>query len=121
RALPRPARRRQGGGDRSRAAAVPAEPGREPPRCARVRRRRGPAPVAGRMTVAREAPASGGRARDLRWWREVIYIALVYLAYSAVRNQFGSGAGAAVDPDPAFHHAEAIIHIERSLGLYFEH
>ncbi|MFP3900729.1 MAG: phosphatase PAP2 family protein [Acidimicrobiia bacterium] len=72
------------------------------------------------MTVAEEATAGRARARDLRWWREVIYIVLVYLAYSAVRNQFGSGAGAAVDPDPAFHHAEAIIHIERSLGLYFE-
>ncbi|HEX6238675.1 MAG TPA: phosphatase PAP2 family protein [Acidimicrobiales bacterium] len=73
------------------------------------------------MTVAQEAPDDRTRARDLRWWREVIYIVLVYLAYSAVRNQFGSGAGAAVDPDPAFHHAEAIIHIERSLGLYVEH
>src|SRR5690606_33523529 len=57
----------------------------------------------------------------LRWWREVLYIVLVYVAYSAVRNQFGSGAGSSVDPDPAFHHAEAVIHIQRSIGLYFEH
>jgi PAP2 superfamily len=57
---------------------------------------------------------------SLRWWREALYIVLVYIAYSAVRNQFGSGAGATVDADPAFHHAEAIIHIERTLHLYFE-
>jgi hypothetical protein len=57
----------------------------------------------------------------LRWWREVAYIVLVYVAYSAVRNQFGSGAGDSVDPEPAFHHAEAIIQLQRNLGLYFEH
>ncbi|HEX6568809.1 MAG TPA: phosphatase PAP2 family protein [Acidimicrobiales bacterium] len=56
----------------------------------------------------------------LRWWREVTYIVLVYVAYSAVRNQFGSGAGASVDPDPAFHHAEAVIQVQRNIGLYFE-
>jgi len=56
----------------------------------------------------------------LRWWHEVIYIVLVYLGYSTVRNQFGSGAGSSVDAEPAFHHAQAIIHIERSLGLFFE-
>jgi PAP2 superfamily len=56
----------------------------------------------------------------LRWWREVLYILLVYVAYSAVRNQFGSGAGDSVDADPAFHHAEAIIQLQRNLGLYFE-
>jgi PAP2 superfamily len=57
----------------------------------------------------------------LRWWREVVYIVLVYVAYSAVRNQFGSGAGSTVDPEPAFHHAEAIIQLQRNIGLYFEH
>ena len=80
-----------------------------------------------------EADLSGDRPGDddrprrrrrprssLRWWHEALYIVLVYVAYSAVRNQFGSGAGAAVDADPAFHHAEAIIHIERTLRLYFE-
>lgn len=56
----------------------------------------------------------------LRWWREVLYIVLVYVGYSAVRNQFGSGAGTSVDPDPAFHHAEAVIQVQRNIGLYFE-
>jgi hypothetical protein len=60
------------------------------------------------------------RAYGLRWWREVLYILLVYVAYSAVRNQFGSGAGDSVDPEPAFNHAKAIIHIQQSMGLYFE-
>jgi hypothetical protein len=60
------------------------------------------------------------RAAGLRWWREIVYIVLVYLAYSAVRNQFGSGAGSSVDADPAFNHAKAVIHVERVMGLYFE-
>ncbi|HET6950179.1 MAG TPA: phosphatase PAP2 family protein [Acidimicrobiales bacterium] len=65
------------------------------------------------------APARRPRT-SLRWWREVVYIFVVYVAYSAVRNQFGSGAGTSVDADPAFHHAEAIIQVERNLHLYFE-
>ncbi len=60
------------------------------------------------------------RGPRLRWWREVVYIVLVYVAYSAVRNQFGSGAGDSVDPRPAFHHGEAIIQLQRNIGLYFE-
>ncbi len=80
------------------------------------------------MTTAVDAETSGtgdrkapsGRAPRLRWWREAVYILLVYVAYSAVRNQFGSGAGDSVDPEPAFHHAEAIIQVQRNIGLYFE-
>jgi PAP2 superfamily len=68
-----------------------------------------------------DAPSESRRPRtSLRWWREVCYIIGVYVAYSAVRNQFGSGAGSSVDADPAFHHAEAIIQVERNLHLYFE-
>ena len=72
---------------------------------------------------------SGGRPGDqptaarmlgLRWWHEVAFIVLVYVAYSAVRNQFGSGAGSSIDADPAFHHGEAIIQLERNMRLYFE-
>ena len=37
-----------------------------------------------------------------------------------MRNQFGSGAGDSVDPEPAFHHGEAIIQFERNIRLYFE-
>ena len=80
------------------------------------------------MTTALDAEASGtgepsasaDRRPRLRWWREVTYIVLVYLGYSAVRNQFGSGAGSSVDPEPAFHHGEAIIQLERNMRLYFE-
>jgi PAP2 superfamily len=61
------------------------------------------------------------RGPRLRWWREVAYVLGVYVAYSAVRNQFGSGAGDSVDPEPAFHHGEAIIQLQRNIGLYFEH
>jgi hypothetical protein len=63
----------------------------------------------------------GASRRDwgLRWWRELIYVVLVYAAYSGVRNQFGSG-GADVDPEPAFNHAKAIIQLQRNIRLYFE-
>jgi len=53
----------------------------------------------------------------LRWWKEVLLAAAVYLVYSIVRNQFGSASG---DPGPAFGHALDIIDLERSLRLYFE-
>jgi hypothetical protein len=80
------------------------------------------------MTTAVDAEPSGPgepsppaeRGPRLRWWREVVYIVLVYVGYSAVRNQFGSGAGTSVDPEPAFHHGEAIIQLERNMRLYFE-
>jgi hypothetical protein len=84
--------------------------------------------VAGAGAGITVEPTGSTRAPDdrlrpgprLRWWREVLYIVLVYVAYSAVRNQFGSGAGTSVDPDPAFHHAKAIIQVQRNIGLYFE-
>jgi len=81
-------------------------------------------PSTGAASASR-SPADGGGDTErhrprLRWWREVVYIVLVYVAYSAVRNQFGSGAGDTVDPDPAFHHGEAIIQLQRNIGLYFE-
>ena len=60
------------------------------------------------------------RGVGLRWWREVIYVVLVYLAYSAVRNQFGSGSGGPVLAEPAFNHGKAIIQLERNIRLYFE-
>ena len=69
-----------------------------------------------------EPPVEEGTPRrdwGLRWWRELIYVVLVYAAYSGVRNQFGSGGGA-VDPEPAFNHAKAIIQLQRNISLYFE-
>ena len=64
--------------------------------------------------------ASGRPDLGLRWWREVIYIVVIYTGYSSVRNLFGSGDGGAVIAEPAFNHAKAIIQIERNIGLYFE-
>jgi hypothetical protein len=60
------------------------------------------------------------RQAGLRWWREVLYVVLVYAAYSVVRNQFGSGAGGAATAEPAFDNALRIIDIQRAVGLYFE-
>lgn len=79
------------------------------------------------MTAPARADAVGAShggdphpGRGLRWWRELIYVVLVYVAYSWVRNRFGSGSGLEVDPGPAFAHAEDIISIESSIGLHFE-
>ena len=80
-------------------------------------------PTDAAAAAATDGDGGGGgepRGPRLRWWREVVYIVLVYVAYSAVRNQFGSGAGDSVDPRPAFHHGEAIIQLQRNMGLYFE-
>lgn len=52
-----------------------------------------------------------------RWWVEVVLVAGVYLAYSAVRNLFGS---AAVGPDVAARNADIVIDIEKAMRLYVE-
>jgi hypothetical protein len=57
----------------------------------------------------------------LRWWREVLYTVVIYLVYSAVRNQFGSNAGVASEASRiAYQHALDVINIQESLGLFFE-
>lgn len=66
------------------------------------------------------ADPRGTRRAGLRWWREALYIVLVYVAYSAVRNQFGSGAGGPGTAAPAFDNALQVIDIQRSIGMYFE-
>jgi hypothetical protein len=71
--------------------------------------------------VAVDDEATPGRPDiGLRWWREVVYIVVIYTLYSSVRNLFGSGDGGATIAEPAFNHAKAIIQIERNIGLYFE-
>ncbi len=52
-----------------------------------------------------------------RWWRELLIVAAFYLAYTWIRNQFGS---AAVDASTAFRNAEWMIDAEKALGLYIE-
>jgi hypothetical protein len=70
------------------------------------------------VRVEPSADPAAERARlGLRWWRELLYVAVFYLVYSAIRNQFGS---AAVSPDRALDHARLIIDIERGLHLFFE-
>jgi hypothetical protein len=76
----------------------------------------------GATRALEEAAVAQGASRGdwgLRWWHELIYVVLVYAAYSGVRNQFGSGGGD-VDPEPAFNHGKAIIQLQRNIGLYFE-
>ena len=62
-------------------------------------------------------PEAPDERAGLRWWKELLLGAGVYLVYSLVRNQFGSAGG---DPGPAYGHAVDIIDIEKALHLYFE-
>jgi hypothetical protein len=57
--------------------------------------------------------ATGVRPR-LRWWRELLYIAVFYFIYSSIRNLSGTEAR-------AHKHALTIIKVEKALGLYHEH
>lgn len=65
-------------------------------------------------------PEDVSRPRRLRWWHEVLYIALIYGAYSMVRNRFGSGDGGLGTAKPAYDNAVRVIDIQQWLGLYFE-
>jgi membrane-associated phospholipid phosphatase len=51
------------------------------------------------------------------WWREALYVVVFYMAYTSIRNQFGSDL---VGYQTAFDNAKDIISIERALGLYHE-
>ncbi len=53
----------------------------------------------------------------LRWWREILTIAIFYELYSLARNTQGSGS---TSPAHAFRNARAVIHLERLVGLYHE-
>jgi hypothetical protein len=72
--------------------------------------------------VTATAERAPERAAPLRWWREVLYIAAFYGAYTLVRNTQGSaGRGfTAAGSVTAFHHARGIIRIERDLWMYHE-
>ncbi len=60
-------------------------------------------------------------ASDGPIYREVIYIAAVYLVYSTVRNHFGSAGGAPGHANGiAYGHALDVIDLERNLRLFFE-
>lgn len=57
----------------------------------------------------------------LRWWREVLYVVVIYGVYSTVRNQFGSAGGPQGQANGiAYGHALDVIQIERAVGLYVE-
>ena len=55
--------------------------------------------------------------RRLRWWHEVIFVAVFYAIYTFIRGQFGS---AAVAPETAFANAQRVIGLEEHLGIYNE-
>jgi hypothetical protein len=57
------------------------------------------------------------RAVGPRWYREVLYIAVFYGAYTLTRNSQGS---AKVSTEMAFHNAKKIVRLERGLGMFHE-
>jgi len=68
--------------------------------------------------VAAQSEAVGKR-RPV--YREVIYIAAVYVVYSTVRNHFGSAGGPPGHANGiAYGHALDVIDLERNLRLFFE-
>jgi hypothetical protein len=76
------------------------------------------------VTSTSTEPTAGTLAPQqprLRWWREVIYVLVIYFVYSTVRNQFGSAGGPAGQSNGiAYEHALQVIRIEDAVGLYFE-
>jgi PAP2 superfamily protein len=71
--------------------------------------------------VIEEAEARTTREHKLFWWKEALIIAVFYLIYSAVRNQFGSTlVDEGQEPVAAFNNAMRVIRIERAIGLYHE-
>ncbi len=61
------------------------------------------------------------RVHRLYWWKEAAIIAVFYVVYSWIRNQFGSNRIAADGvPEAAFNNAERVIRFERWIGLYHE-
>jgi len=71
--------------------------------------------------VTDAATTAAPARRRLRWWRELIYVGLVYGVYSTIRNQFGSAGGpTGVANAHAYGHAKVVIEIERFFGLYQE-
>ena len=89
--------------------------------------RSGHAPARSGGVRAAEAPWGSGAATvrpvGLRWWREGIYIVAFYVVYTAVRDTQGSAGNGFTSKGSttAFHHARAVIHIERALWLFHEH
>ena len=63
------------------------------------------------------------RRPTLRWWRELLYVLAFYALYSLVRDLQGSQGGASATSRAtrtAFRHATGLIHLERSLHLFYE-
>jgi hypothetical protein len=72
---------------------------------------------AGSTSAAPVTATASASSLGLRWWKELLYIAVFYGVYSVIRNQFGS---ASVSESMALHHAEWVIRIERDLRLFHE-
>ncbi|MGA9278604.1 phosphatase PAP2 family protein [Ilumatobacter sp.] len=61
------------------------------------------------------------RDHRLYWWKEAAIVGVFYIAYSWIRNRFGSNQIAADGiPEAAFLNAERVIGLEKLLGLFHE-
>ena len=68
------------------------------------------------MTAPVVDPAGAAMPR-LRWWREILFAAVFYACYSAVRDIRGSKP---VSKLQAFHNARRVIDVERLFGIFQE-
>lgn len=69
------------------------------------------------MTATTTAGDRLTATRQLTWWHEVLLALGFYFIYSQVRNLFGAGPESR---DIAFEHAQDVIRLQESLGLWFE-
>ncbi len=69
------------------------------------------------MTSTEPAVPAPDDAPRLAWWRELIIAGTFYFVYSVVRNLFGAGKESRTI---ALSHAKGVIHVEETLGLWFE-
>ena len=59
----------------------------------------------------------GAATRRLRWWKEAVFVAVFYLAYSVVRDIRGSQPVSTIQ---AFHNAGRVIRVEQVFGIFQE-
>ncbi|MGZ4682470.1 MAG: phosphatase PAP2 family protein [Acidimicrobiales bacterium] len=83
------------------------------------RRPPGPDPGTARDRIDDPVEPPGGDPRHgLHWWRELFYVGVFYLLYSATRNLFGSAGGGSTTH--ALHNAERVMRLEQWLGIFRE-
>lgn len=69
------------------------------------------------LSSSQTGPSVAGGAARLRWWREVLFIAVFYAAYTAIRDVRGTRP---VSATVAVTNAHKVVSFERALSLFHE-